>query len=135
MRHSDSKKQVSHHVVFRIAGHLIFDAGTVVCYEKNYGGYRESNNSIKLKHLCHHYFSFYSLKNIFLSQRLVMFHKHLASSNFSKYVIKKICALILCTSSQTPSLLFSGFQNVTLSVYSTLSRSHNSKQAKLSVNI
>ena len=33
----DSKKQASHHVVNRIAGHSIPDAGAVVCYEKQGG--------------------------------------------------------------------------------------------------
>ena len=36
-KHSDSKKQISHQVVFRIAGHLISDAGAVICYEKQGG--------------------------------------------------------------------------------------------------
>ena len=31
------QKQISHHVVFRIAGHSISDAGAVICYEKQRG--------------------------------------------------------------------------------------------------
>ena len=33
----DSKKQVSHHIVNRIAGHPISDAGVIICYEKQRG--------------------------------------------------------------------------------------------------
>ena len=50
-------------------------AGAVISYEKTRGE-RESNNSIKLTHLCHHqcrtYILFTVQINIFLSQGLVM---------------------------------------------------------------
>ena len=52
----------------------------------------EQSNQINARILSR---AFYGPKNIIHFQELVMFHKHIASSNFSKYVIKKICALIL----------------------------------------
>ena len=54
IKQSGSKKQITHHVVFPIAGHSISNAVAVICYEKQVGLKRiEQFNQINAG-LCHH---------------------------------------------------------------------------------